>query len=97
MLFISCFTVSVTPPINTPESSNDLVILIISFISSFKIKKVNSIPVSTVPFRFIFLSNLSIAFEVKLLTCPGKLALIKGIATFVSAFLPKLEKIDLID
>ena len=93
MFFISCFTVSVTLPINTPESSNDLVILIISF----KIKKVNSIPVSTVPFRFIFLSNLSIAFEVKLLTCPGKLALIKGIATFVSAFLPKLEKIDLID
>ena len=36
--FISCFTVSVTPSIDTPESSNDFMILIISFISSFKIK-----------------------------------------------------------
>ena len=36
--FISCFTVSVTPSINTPESS-DFVILIISFTSLFKINK----------------------------------------------------------
>ena len=33
--FISCFTVSVTPSTNTPESSNYFMILIISFISSF--------------------------------------------------------------
>ena len=36
--FISCFTVSVTPSINTPESS-DFMILIMSFTSSFKINK----------------------------------------------------------
>ena len=36
--FISYFFVSVTSLINTPESSNDFIILIISFISSFEIK-----------------------------------------------------------
>ena len=65
-------------------------ILIISFISSFEINKVNPFPTLTVPFPLIFLSNLLIALEVKLLTNPGKLSLDKGIATFVSAFFPKL-------
>ena len=35
---------------------------------------------------FIFLSNLFIKFDVKLLTNPGKLSLAKGTAIFVSAF-----------
>ena len=88
--FISCFTVSVTPSIGTPESSNDFVILILSFISLFEINKVNPFPALTAPFPHIFLSNLFIAFEVKLLTNPDKLSLANGLAIFVSAFFPKL-------
>ena len=41
-------------------------------------------------FLLIFLLNLFIKFEVKLLTIPGKLSLAKGTAMFVSAFFPKL-------
>ena len=37
--------------------------------------KVNPFPALTSPFPLIFLSNLFIAFEVKLLTYPGKLSL----------------------
>ena len=73
--FISCFTVSVTPSINTPESSNDFMVLIISLISSFEKNKVNSFPALTTPFSLIFLLNLFIEIEVKLLTNPGKLFL----------------------
>ena len=40
--FISCFTVSVTPLINTLESSNEFIIIVIPFISSFKINRVKS-------------------------------------------------------
>ena len=98
--FISCFTVSVTPSINTPESSNDFVILII-FISSFKINKVNPFPALTTPFPIVFLSNLFIAFEVKLLANPGKLSLAKGITIFAGAFflnyLTKNQKMRLIE
>ena len=65
-------------------------ILIISFISLSEINKVNLFPTLTAPFSLIFLSNLFIAFEVKLLTNPGKLSLAKGIAMFASAFFPKL-------
>ena len=61
-------------------------ILIISFLSSFKINKVNLFPPLTAPFPVIFLWNLFIPFEVKLLTNPDKLSLAKGVATFVSAF-----------
>ena len=90
---ISCFTISVTPSANTPESSNDFIILIISFISSFEINKVNAFPAETSYFPLIFLSNLFIALEVKLLTNQGKLSLPKRKSTFVSfvsAFLRKL-------
>ena len=66
-------------------------ILTLSFIPSFEINKVNPFPALTAPFSLIFDSNLLIAFEVKLLTIPGKLFLTKGIATFVSAFFPKLD------
>ena len=53
---------------------------------SFEINKVNPFSALTAPFPLIFLSNSFVAFEVKLLTNPGKLSLAKGIATFVSAF-----------
>ena len=52
--------------------------------------KVNPFSALTTPFLFIFLSKFFITFEVILLTDPGKLSLAKGIATIVSAFLPKL-------
>ena len=52
--------------------------------------KVNLFPALTAPFPLIFISNLFIAFEVKLLTNPGKLSLAKGIAMFVSAYFPEL-------
>ena len=51
--FISCFTVSVTQSINTPESFNDFMILM-SFISSFEIKKVNSHSSFSTYFSFKF-------------------------------------------
>ena len=52
---------------NTPKSSNGFMILIISFISLIEINKVNPFPPVTVPFPHVFLSNLFIAFEVKLI------------------------------
>ena len=61
-------------------------ILIISLISSFEMSKVNPFPALTSPFPLIFLSNLFIAFEVKVLTYPGILSLAKGIAMLVCAF-----------
>ena len=82
--FISCFTVSVTQSINTPKSSNDFLMLIISFISSFKINKVKLFPALTAPFPLIFLLNLFIVFEAKSLTDPGKLSLAEGTEIFVS-------------
>ena len=85
--FFSCFTVLVTPSINTSESP-DFMILIISFISSFKINKVNPFPALTVHFPLIFLPNLFIVFEVKLFTNSGKLSLAKRIATFIGVILP---------
>ena len=51
-------------------------ILVISFISSFEIDKVNPFP-ALAAFPPIFLSDLFIAFAIKLLTNPGKLSLIK--------------------
>ena len=65
-------------------------VLIKSFISSLEINKPNPFPALTAPFPLIFLLNLYIAFEVKLLTNPGKLPLTKGIIIFVSDFFPKL-------
>ena len=51
-----------------------------SFISSFEINKVNPIPALTVPSPRMFLSNLFISFEAKLITNAGKLSLAKGVA-----------------
>ena len=76
--------------INTFESSNDYIILMISFISSFKLSKVNPFPALTASFPLISISNLFIAFESKLLTNSGKLSLAKEEATFASALMPKL-------
>ena len=99
--FISFFTVSVTPSSNTMESSNGFIIFIVSFISLIEINKVNPFPSLTTHFPLIFLSNVFIALEVKLLINPGKLSLAKGIATFASAFflnkLTKNQKICLIE
>ena len=91
LFFISYFTVSVTPSIDKPESSNDFMFLIKSFIFSFKINKVNPFPALIAPFPLIFLWNLFIAFEFKLLTNPDTLTLAKGIAIFVSDFFLKLH------
>ena len=96
VFFISCFTVSELPSINTFESSYDFMILIIWFISSFEINKVNPFPAQTVPFPFIFPSNLFIAFESKLLTNPGKLSLAKEtkMNSYICYYvLPKLPNI----
>ena len=90
--YVSCFTVSVIPSINTPGCSNDIMMSIISFKSSFEINKANPFPALTTSFSLIFLSNLFIALEVKLLTNPGKLSLAKEIATFICTFFPKLPK-----
>ena len=86
--FISVFNDSVIPSINTFEYPNDFMILIISFISSFKINKTNPFPASTAPFPSIFLSNIFIAFEAKLLANLGKLFLANEIETFVRTFVP---------
>ena len=48
--FISCFTVSLTLSTNSLKSSNDFMILIISFISSFKGNKVNPFLALKAPF-----------------------------------------------
>ena len=61
-------------------------ILLISFISSIEINKINRFPVLTAPFPLIFLSNLFIASEAKLLINPGKLSLAKGMARSVITF-----------
>ena len=92
IFFNSCFTVSLIPSINTFEYSSDFMILIISFISSFEINKVNPFSVLTAPFPFMFLSTLFIAFEAKLLTNTDKLSLAKEIVRSVSAFLAKFPK-----
>ena len=64
--------------------------ILISFISSFEINKVNSFLPLTAPFPRIFLSNSFVAFEAKLLISPGKLSLAKGIAIFARALFPVL-------
>ena len=58
-------------------------ILILLFVFSFEINKVNPFLALTAPFPLIFLPNLFIAFESQLLTNPSKLSLAKGIARCV--------------
>ena len=64
-------------------------ILIISFLSLFETTK--GVKPLTAPFPLIFISNLFISFETKLLANPGKLSLAKEIATIFSAFSPNLR------
>ena len=54
--FIPSFTVSVTSSINTPKSSIDFIIFIISFISSFEINKVNPFAGVKALFPAVFVS-----------------------------------------
>ena len=61
-----------------------------SFISCFTVWVTPSVSKSEPSKDFIFLSNLFIGFEIKLLTNSGELSLATGIGMFVSAFLPKL-------
>ena len=76
--------------ISTFGFSHDFMILIISFVSSFKTNKVNPFPALSAPFSLLFLSNFIIVFEDKLLINYGKLSLAKQIARSVFTFLPKL-------
>ena len=87
--FISSLTVSFAS-INMLESSNDFIILIISFIYLIEINKINPFPVLTVLFPLIFLSNFFIAFEGKLLINPDKYSLAKEIAIIVNDLFAKL-------
>ena len=72
------------------EFSSDLMILLISSMSFFELNKINLFPALTAPFPLIFLLNLFIVFEVKLLINAGKFYLAREKSTFVSAFLPEL-------
>ena len=54
-LFISFFTVSLTPSINSPEFYGDFMILIISSISAFEVTQVVPFPALTTPQPRIFL------------------------------------------
>ena len=53
-----------------PDFSNDFMVLII-FISSFEINNASPFLALIAPFSLIFLSNLFMAFEVKLITNRG--------------------------
>ena len=91
-LFVFCFTftVSVTPGFNAPRTFNNLMILVISFISSFQINIVNAFPALAASFLLIIFLNFFLVFEVKSLTNPDKLSLDKRIAIFLSVLFPKL-------
>ena len=73
----------------------------ISFISSLEINNINLFSGLTAPFPLIFLSNLFIVFEAKLLLNPAKLSLVKGIAILLVLsflnYLTKNKKIHLIE
>ena len=63
-------------------------ILTISSTFSFKMNKVNPLLALTAPFPIIFLSNLFIAFDGKLLTNPSKLSLAPGVKKHLLVFFP---------
>ena len=52
--FILCFNVSIAPSINRLGFSSDFTISIISYISSFKINRVNLFPTLTAPSHLFF-------------------------------------------
>ena len=71
------------------EFSKYFMILIISLISSLEINKIKYVSALTAHVPLICQIYL-LQFEAKLLTNSGKLSLAKGIAIFVSDFIPKL-------
>ena len=80
------FHVLLTPSINTLESSSDFMILLILFISSFEINKVNLFPALTFPFPFIFLSNLFKIDQAALVANSDKISLAKQTGRSKSLF-----------
>ena len=70
--------------------SNDFMVLIISFISSLEINKVIPFLYLRTIFPLISISNLFIAFEIKLLNNSDKLSVANGIASFSSVIFSKL-------
>ena len=100
--FISCFTVSFAPSINKPDFSSDSTILVISFISSFEMNKVNIFIGLKIPFPLIYLFIylciylfiyfqfylLHLKLHLKVYTNSDKESLAKGTARSVSVFYP---------
>ena len=100
--FISCFTVSFAPSINKPDFSSDSTILVISFISSFEMNKVNILIGLKMPFPLIYLFIylciylfiyfqfylLHLKLHLKVYTNSDKESLAKGTARSVSVFYP---------
>ena len=74
--FISCFTISLTPLINTPESSSFFRILIILFTLHSKWSEFSTGWCSS------FFSYISSNLFIALIINPAKLSLAKGIAIF---------------
>ena len=84
--FHSCFTVSVAPSINRPESSSDFTVLITSSIFLFKMNKVVAFPTLTDLCTLTFLSNLSVTAETAIVSNLGRTSLAKETARLISAF-----------
>ena len=57
-IFISCFTVSLTPSSNTTELSSNLMNLMISSITPFKMDKVICFPVLTTPYPLAIIFSI---------------------------------------
>ena len=85
----SCFTVSVALSINRPESSSNIMIFIISSISSFELNKLYPFPALTAPCPVSFLSNLSNTDKVALVISLGsKTSLVKEKQRLIMLFCP---------
>ena len=80
--FYSCFTVSVAPSINRPESSSEFTVLMTSSISSFKMNKVGAFPTLTDYCTLIYLSNLSFTAKTAIVSNLGRTSLAKETARF---------------
>ena len=88
--FDSCFTISVAPSINRPESSGHFTILIISSISSYEMNNVNPFPALTAPYPLVFLSNLFNTGDDPLVANSDKISFAKRTSRPNNAFLSKL-------
>ena len=95
-LFTLCFTIPVTPLIDTRESFSDSMTLIISSIFSLEMNIVNPFPSLTAPFNIFFfniLSKLSITDEVALVVNYGKMFSVKETTKSNSDFLSNFATI----